>query len=257
MRVLTREGCPRLAELVDKEAELWSGQRWVRACVRMSPRATALYRVRLDSGASLVCAADHPWAVVTADGIKSVATRDLAVDSVVPHYLPLAVEDSGSDSGSDSADPATYRRGRAFGQRVALPTKGPRWARRGAATLPPEVFTYPPRDLAAFVAGWMDAQHGYLIGPHGVVLDLQIALCRLGATNTHIEHWGTNYALTLSSDLVRSLPNPNNQQREARQLSDALPRVTEVYSLRGQHRPCTLSVREGHTVVLGGILTSC
>ncbi len=246
MRLFTRDGCPRLADVSAKGVEAWSGRRWIHVRPRLAPGlAEELYRVRLDDGSCLVCAAGHPWAVVAEGKILPVLTRDLRTDfAVSPFVLPGA-----SDLGG-SREAKAYELGRAYGAKMAFSYK----LKDG---LPARVFAMGPASLADFAAGWLDAQKGVLVGCANAMHDLQIVLRRMGVYHTYLGGRGSRYSLALSGEDAGAIPNPRGLPREFRRIVSDLPRVVEVYALGERRRPCTLEVEGGHTIVLDGVLTLC
>lgn len=246
-RVFTRAGCPRLADIVGNQAEVWSGRRWIQVRVAVAPAATEFFRVRLDDGTCLVCTADHPWAVVAEGRVIPVRTCDLRTDLAISPFLLFTPEDLGG-----TPTPQAYKMGAALGRRLAESYK----LKDG---IPARVFEMDRKSLGLFVAGWMDAQKGTLFGCHAAIHDMQIALHRLGVYHTFIEDLGTYYALGLSQEDGGLIPNPKGGPREYRRAVSDLPRVTEVYRMGGRKKAYTITSDDprARTVVLDGVLTLC
>lgn len=247
VRAFTRDGCPRLAELVGQDVEVWSGRRWIRVRVAVAPAATEFYRVRLDDGTCLDCTADHPWAVVADGRLVPVRARDLRTDLAVSPFLLFTPEDLGG-----AEVPQAYEMGAALGRRLAKSCK----PKDGT---PARVFSMDPASLGQFVAGWMDAQQGTLFGCYAAIHDLQVALRRLGVYHTFAEDLGTYYALGLSQEDASRIPNPKGGPREYRRAVSDLPRVTEVCLMNGRQKAYTITSDDpkARTVVLNGVLTLC
>jgi hypothetical protein len=245
MRVFTRAGCPRLADIVGEETEVWSGRRWIRVRVAVAPATSEFYRVRLDDGTCMVSTAEHPWAVVADGRVVPVRARDLRTDLAISPFILFPPEDLGG-----TPVPQAYEMGAALGRRLAESYK----LKDG---IPARVFEMDPKSLGLFVAGLMDAQKGTLFGCYAAIHDLQIALHRLGVYHTFIEDLGTFYALGLSQEDGDRIPNPKGGPREYRRAVSDLPRVTEVFLLGGLKKAYTITSDDprARTVVLDGVLT--
>ena len=241
MRVFTRDGCVRLADLAGDETEVWSGHRWIEIRPEALPAPAKLYRVRLDNGACLVCAADHPWAVVVQGQIVPVLTQDLRTDFTISLPLPFDLDDLGGTGAPDA-----YELGAAMADAKRSNKDG----------LPSQVFGMGRTPLGNFVAGWMDAQKGALFGSWAAIHGLQVVLWRLGAHHTFVEEGGTYYGLGISKEDRAAIPNPKNWPRGHRRVLSTLPRIVEIYALRGTQRPYTI-ITSGRTIVLDGVLTLC
>jgi hypothetical protein len=247
MRVFTRNGCPRLADILGRDTEVWSGRRWVTIKAGVSRTPTEFYRIRLDDGTCLVCAADHPWAIVVDGNLVPVRTSDLRTDLAVSPHIPFPLEDLGGDD-----TPQAYAMGLALGRRLADNYK----FKEG---IPARVFSMDRGSLGLFVAGWMDAQKGIIFGCYNAIHDLQIAIRRLGVYHSFFVDRGTYYALGLSHSDGNLIPNPKGGPREYRRTVSDLPRVTEVFRLDGRKKAYTISSSDARarTIVLDGILTLC
>jgi hypothetical protein len=247
MRVFIRAGCPRLADIVGAETEVWSGRRWIRVRVAVAPTTSEFYRVRLDDGTCMVSTAEHPWAVVADGRVVPVRTRDLRTDLAISPFILFPPEDLGG-----TPVPQAYEMGAALGRRLAESYK----LKDG---IPARVFEMDPKSLGLFVAGWMDAQKGTLFGCYAAIHDLQIALHRLGVYHTFIEDLGTYYALGLSQEDGDRIPNPKGGPREYRRAVSDLPRVTEVFLLGGRKKAYTITSDDprARTIVLDGVLSLC
>ena len=249
MRLITSGGCPRVADLANTQARVWSGRRWVDVWVRKLPGPPAvLYRVQLDDGACLVCAADHAWAVIDGAGsIVPVRTDALQTDyAVALPLLPEAADLSGVPAKTAYADGAAY---------AALMADR---ATRGRQ-LPPQLFSMAPADLGLFVAGWLDAHKGAIYGGSQATHDLKLALLRLGVRATTSADQGGDAlrAVALPCSAAADIPNPANAGRTFRNLCLRHPRVVEVFRLDVPGDVYTVSAAGGGTVVVDGVTALC
>ena len=250
MRLFTRYGCPRIADIVGNTVEAWSGNPsggWVRVSPRVSGEtAVDLYRVKLDDGRCLTCAGDHPWAVVSSEArIIPVLTRHLRTDfAISPFVLFPASELEGVD------DPHAYELGSVYGIKMSQKC-------RFKDGLPAHIFGLDPPSLANFVAGWLDAQKGILFGCKEAIHDLQIVLHRLGVYHTFRDDRGQFCSLALSEKDAGNIPNPRGMPREYRRIASNLPRIVEVCSLGDKQRPYTLAIEGAHTIVIDGVIALC
>ena len=248
MRVFTRDGCPRLADILDRDSEVWSGRRWIVIHVSVVSNMAEFYRIKLDDGTCMVCTADQSWAIVANGKLSPVKTKDLRTDlSVSPFILPPT-----GDFGGVSVTHA-YDMGEALGTRMAANYK----LKDG---IPDRVFSMDKGSLGLFVAGWMDSQKGHLFGCHAAIHDLQIALHRLGVYRTIIEDFGTYHALSIPQKYEDEIPNPKGGIREFPRTVLGYSRVAEVYLMSGKKKAYTITTphdAKARTVVLDGILTLC
>ena len=249
MRLFTREGCPRIGDILGVTVEAWSGNPsggWVRVTPRAAGEVVDMYRVRLDDGRCLTCAANHPWPVVSGRGrIVPVLTKHLRTDLAVSPFVQFSVEDLGGVS-----CPRAYEMGIHFGRKFTQKA-------RNKDGLPLHLFELDPRSLADFVAGWLDSQKGILFGGKEAIHDLQILLHRLGVYHTFCENRGRFGALVLSEKDAENIPNPRGRPRDYRRITSNMPRIVEVCLLNEKRRAYTLDVEEGHTVVVDGIISLC
>ena len=249
MRIFTKDGCPRLSDVVDREISAWSGRRWVDVRVTIAPsNPTQFYRIKLNNGTCLICTGDHPWAVVVDGQIVPILTQDLYTDLTISSFTLFNTTDL-----CGTEVPQAYEMGTAFGQKTAdnyKPKEG----------LPAQIFQMSPSSLGQFVAGWMDSQKGTLFGSPEAIHDLQIVICRLGIHYNYVEDLGTFYTLGLSQENGTKIPNPKGSLREYRRMVSSLPRIIEVFAIGGgQKRAYTITSTDPgvKTVVLDGILTLC
>jgi len=247
MRVFTRGGCPPLGELAGQVAEVWSGRRWITVRVDEAPGLTEFLRVCLDDGTCLICAEDHPWAVVEDGGLVPVRAGDLRADHTVSPFFLCPPGDLVGVAVGDA-----YDQGATFAGRLSR-------RRLFKVELPAHVFTMDCESLGLFVAGWMDAQKGTLCGPLEVIHHLQIAVVRLGVYHTFVENMGTYSVLTLSETDGDLVPNPKGLRRQHRRTTTDLPRVTSVCRIGGRKKAFTITSDDprARTVVLDGVLTLC
>ena len=180
MRIFTRDGCPRLADVVGKQVEVWSGLRWFQAWVTVNPISAKLYRVGLDNGTSLVCSADHPWAVIIDGKIVPIKTYNLLTDYVISPFLLFTHEDL-----NGTPNPGAYEKGVVEGRRC---TGWPgRYSERKDG-IPANIFGMDRESFGLFAAGWIDVQRGVMIGCYAAIRDMYIAFHRFGINHMRIQN---------------------------------------------------------------------
>ena len=89
-RIQTRNGAPRIADIVDKEVEVWNGDQWSRVKPFLAAKDKEIHRVYISDGSYLDCTSDHNWHIrpSTARVFRSVETKDLKLgDYVVPFEI--------------------------------------------------------------------------------------------------------------------------------------------------------------------------
>jgi hypothetical protein len=244
MRVYTREGAPRISDIVGRLIDVWTGDAWTAVRVSVGPPAE-YYRVRLDDGTCLVSAADHPWAIVSdGGGHRPVLTRDLRED------LAVSAAPGPRDAGG-VADARAYDLGAAYGVQML----GRKKRKSGGPTF---IFDLDRVAFGLYISGWMDSQRGAVFGPHEAIHDLQVAAGRHDI-RTIIENRGTTSALIIPHSSRGAIPNPRGVARDFPDIIIQPPRIVEVFRLRRRERTYTITPldKNARTVVLDGVLTRC
>jgi len=86
-RIQTKNGAPRIADVVDKEVEVWNGDCWSKVKPFLAAKDKEIFRVFISDGSYLDCTSDHNWHIrpSTARVFRSVETKDLKLgDYIVP-----------------------------------------------------------------------------------------------------------------------------------------------------------------------------
>ena len=258
MRVITRDGCPRLGDLVGLGAEVWSGRRWITVHVGEADPPSKFLRIRLDDGSCLTTADDHHWAVVSGGRLAPTRAGALHTDDEISPFHRCPLEDLGGEPA-----PGAYAEGEELGHRFARSTTKP------VGGLPAHVFAMDPASLGLFVSGWMDAQGGVLFGDRETIHDLHLAVARLGISQARAEYTGGGAVLTLEPAATACIPNPRGSTRTRLPPNPARPsrapapppRVVEIFRTPHGRRQkaCTVTSEDPRacTIVLNGILTMC
>lgn len=78
-RILTKDGYPRISDVVGEEVEVWNGEEWSKVTPFIAAQNKDLYRVHLSDGSYLDCTDDHKWEVQrpTKGIYRQVETKDL------------------------------------------------------------------------------------------------------------------------------------------------------------------------------------
>ncbi len=78
-RIQIKNGAPRISEMVDKEVEVWNGDRWSKVIPFIAAKDKEIYRVHISDGSYLDCTLDHKWHIKpsTARIFRSVQTKEL------------------------------------------------------------------------------------------------------------------------------------------------------------------------------------
>jgi hypothetical protein len=90
-RIQTRDGCPRIVEVVGKQVEVWNGTEWSAVTPFVAGANKKLYRVTLSDGSYLDCTGDHKWSILQPScfGFKSYTeteTMDLRPGAVLESF---------------------------------------------------------------------------------------------------------------------------------------------------------------------------
>ena len=246
-RLHTRDGCPRLAELVGQEVVFWSGKDWARGSVVEGARPEPLRRIRLTDGRSLTGTLEQPWLALGPRAIAELPATEVRPDTTgAPHLLP--------DPPGGAMVPHAYEMGYGFG------AKSVSHQLRSDEGLCPRVFSMSPGSLRDFAAGWLDAQNGSLSGTSAAVREVQILLQRIGVGSTVRVTRGLTPSLALPRAAAELIPNPRQRPREFR--GDAaggraglgVAYVSAIEDLRVCGRPCALRSGEVGTAVVDGVL---
>lgn len=254
-RVLTREGYFPLAELPQKELEFWTGSHWEPGTVSAVTRSAPFFRVRLTDGTHLDCSEEHTWPVLlpSEDRICTRTTLQLQTDDYIAPSLSVAGEageasEASEDSGRKDA-PGAYDLGQEVGKKLVD-------GYRLGAGLPRPVYTMSAQALGEFVAGWMDSQDGVLSGCDTAVADLKVLLLRLGVSAAFIaRNLHDQVRLEIAASEAAKIPNPRRADRKHfREFERPLQQVESIEDLRKKHKAYTLTLKSGHTVLLGGVL---
>ena len=89
-RIQTKSGAPRILDVIDKEIEVWNGDRWSKVIPFLAAKDKDIYRVHISDGSYLDCTSDHKWHIrpSTARVFRSIETKDLNPgDFVVPFEI--------------------------------------------------------------------------------------------------------------------------------------------------------------------------
>ncbi|MHA1149759.1 MAG: ATP cone domain-containing protein [Promethearchaeota archaeon] len=89
-RIQTKNGAPYIADVVDKEVEVWNGDRWSKVIPFLAAENKEIYRVYISDGSYLDCTADHKWHIKppTARIFRSIETKDLKPgDYIIPFEI--------------------------------------------------------------------------------------------------------------------------------------------------------------------------
>ena len=95
MRITTRRGAPRIADVVGQAVEVWNGEGWSMVTPFVAAQDKTLHRVHLSDGSYLDCTDDHRWEVLPPGKRKyrQVETKDLVYGSKAAEFditLPCA-----------------------------------------------------------------------------------------------------------------------------------------------------------------------
>ena len=132
--VLTDKGHLPIVELVDKEVNVWNGERWSAVTPRQTNGAAEIWRVELSNGASVRCTDYHRWAIQNGAPRDNkpehiVHTKDLEVGMKLPRTAwPVVDGDEpcprAYTQGMFSADGTVQRNGLCtlalYGEKMAL-----------------------------------------------------------------------------------------------------------------------------------------
>ncbi len=89
-RIQAINGAPRIADVVDKEVEIWNGDQWSRIKPFLAAKDKEIFRVYISDGSYLDCTSDHNWHIrpSTARVFRSVETKDLNLgDYIIPFEI--------------------------------------------------------------------------------------------------------------------------------------------------------------------------
>ena len=195
----------------------------------------------------MVCSTGHSWALVSHDEIIPVQSGDLIPGHMTSPYVPLNPAEL-----TGVTDHKAYMYGYRFGRGVTERGIGKKHH------IPDMVFGLDHVSLGLFVAGWADSQNGSFFGPHEVVHDLKLLMCRLGVYNTFLNNLGKYTTMIVSEQDAPLIPNPNNKIRNHRPTKcNSAPRITKITEKTRTARMCTIHSKDGkpHTIVVDGVLT--
>jgi len=107
-RILTRNGYPRIIDVVDKDVEVWNGKEWSTVKPFVAAHDKSIYRVTLSDGSYLDTTNDHEWSarLRTQRNYRRIATKDLQEGM----YLESTELDT-SDEGNLPRDCTGYQAG--------------------------------------------------------------------------------------------------------------------------------------------------
>lgn len=196
--VYTNNGLYKICDLVGKEVEIWSGNRWFRVFIYIGITTHKIKKITMCNGLCLKCTDNQKWAIINKNKIIPVSTNDLEINMRIPTYqLPdLLLGDIAKNA---------YDIGKQIGKLFVLKLSSP-------IQLPEQIYTLCPQSLGRFIAGWMDSQNGNIYGNYNIIHDLQLLLARLHIYISHIVKKNTYYMLKIPD--TTNIPNPNNKIRE-------------------------------------------
>ena len=86
-RIQTRNGCLKIADVVDKEVEVWNSAKWSKAKPRITGHNRELYRVNISDGSHLDCTSNHGFPIKYKDGIYlRTETKDLKRGDILQKF---------------------------------------------------------------------------------------------------------------------------------------------------------------------------
>ena len=95
-RILTRDGYPKIFDVMGKEVEVWNGSNWSKKIPFKTASNQKLYRVTLSDGSYLDCTSKHGWNIhLYKDQYQRIETKDLEPGMSIGR-LELAPTESGT-----------------------------------------------------------------------------------------------------------------------------------------------------------------
>lgn len=240
--VYTNNGLYKICDLVGKEVEIWSGNRWFRVFIYIGIKTHKIKKITMCNGLCLKCTDNQKWAIIEKNKIVSVSTNDLEIDMRIPTYqLPdLLLGDIAKNA---------YDIGKQIGKQFILKISPHH------IQLPEQIYKLCPQSLGRFIAGWMDSQNGNIYGNYNVIHDLQLLLARLHIYISHIVKNNTYYILKIPDKT--NIPNPNNQIRESNSYIKKnrlyISSIETIISIQKMYSIQNLDPKT-KTIVLDGIL---
>ena len=158
-RILTKNGYPRISDVVDQPVQVWNGQSWSEVIPFIAARNKVLYRVTLSDGSVLDCTGDHGWSIMTPHGTKRMETCELSMGAQIEGFsLPETFPLSGGDGG----------------KAISMNESG----------IANHVFELPLSALHELLRNTFVTS--CINGSEGVIRDLQLLLRRVGVSNVQI-----------------------------------------------------------------------
>lgn len=199
--VYTNNGLYKICDLVGKEVEIWSGNRWFKVFIYIGIKTYKIKKITMCNGLCLKCTDNQKWAIIDKNKIVQVSTNDLEIDMRIPTYqLPdLLLGDI-----AKNAYDIGKQIGKLFISKLLSNTH---------IQLPEQIYKLCQQSLGRFIAGWMDSQNGNIYGNYSVIHDLQLLLARLHIYISHIVKKNTYYILKIPN--TTNIPNPGGRIRES------------------------------------------
>lgn len=247
-RIQTRNGMPRIADVVGQEVEVWNGDRWSKVVPRITDngKPRELYRVSLSDGSFLDCTGNHGWNVQPPHSrhYRKVETKDLQ-----PGFrsIPYNLVDCGG-----AYEPYAFEYGLVAGDE--------------SISLTESVFTWDRQSILEFVAGWIEANgnlvvegydHAYtIVGDAAKIRDLQILLRRVDINNARI-YQSNEHVLCCSipSYECTEIPTRTKIATKFGRGCQKNQTIVSVEKLDGLHRTYCFDEPENHMGVFGNCLT--
>jgi len=85
-RIQTKTGCPKIYSVIDKEIEVWNGEKWSTVIPFLAGKDKEIYRVTLSDGSYLDCTDNHKWSIKGYNKFKEIETKDLKINDRLEQF---------------------------------------------------------------------------------------------------------------------------------------------------------------------------